>query len=139
MEYLDLIDPLTRPDDQVLAFDVVIPSIPGFGFSGPADGWDGYRTAKAWAELMRRLGYDQYGAVGNDVGSTISLELGRTAPDRVAGVHVTQIFSLPSADPAELNGELRPAQSGLDVSQPGRRRDRHCHRGPDQSADDPRR
>ncbi|MEU7895593.1 epoxide hydrolase family protein [Nonomuraea sp. NPDC049152] len=96
VEYLDVVEPLTRD------FHLVIPSIPGFAFSGPATGWNRYRTARAWAELMRRLGYDRYGAVGNDVGSSISLELGRADPDHVIGVHVTQIFSVPSGDPAEL-------------------------------------
>jgi hypothetical protein len=72
VEYLDLIDPLTDPRkhgaDPAQAFDVVIPSLPGFGFSSPARnaGWGTQRTARAWAELMARLGYDRYGAVGND-------------------------------------------------------------------------
>jgi hypothetical protein len=74
VEYLDLIDPLTDPRkhgaDPAQAFDVVIPSLPGFGFSSPARnaGWGTQRTARAWAELMARLGYDRYGAVGNDAG-----------------------------------------------------------------------
>ena len=75
LEYLDLIAPLAEPDDPgVPAFHLVIPSLPGFGFSGPTrgPGWDRYRTARAWAELMRRLGYDRYGAAGNDAGSMIS-------------------------------------------------------------------
>ena len=74
VEYLGLIGPLTDPHahggDPADAFDLVIPSLPGFGFSGPTTeaGWDARRTAKAWAELMRRLGYDRYGAHGNDAG-----------------------------------------------------------------------
>ncbi|KAB2352393.1 epoxide hydrolase family protein [Actinomadura rudentiformis] len=99
VEYLDVIAPLTAQ-----GFDLVIPSIPGFAFSGPASGWNRYRTARAWAELMRRLGYESYGAVGNDVGATISLELGREDPEHVTGIHVTQIFSLP-ADPHDA-GDL---------------------------------
>jgi pimeloyl-ACP methyl ester carboxylesterase len=101
-EYLDLIAPLTEPGPD--SFHLVIPSLPGFGFSGPTHdkGWNRYRTAAAWAELMRRLGYDRYGAHGNDAGSFVSPEVGRTDPDHVIGVHVTQLFSFPSGDPAEL-------------------------------------
>jgi pimeloyl-ACP methyl ester carboxylesterase len=110
VEYLGLIGPLTDPAAHggaaADAFDVVIPSIPGFGFSEPTKtkGWNRYRIARAWDELMRRLGYDRYGAHGNDAGSNISPEVGRHAPDRVVGVHVTQIFSFPSGDPAEFAG-----------------------------------
>jgi pimeloyl-ACP methyl ester carboxylesterase len=108
VEYIDVIDSLSDPQapdgDSADAFDLVIPSLPGFGFSGPTHdrGWNRYRTAAAWAELMRRLGYERYGAVGNDAGSMISPELGRIDPDHVAGIHVTQIFSFPSGDPAEM-------------------------------------
>ena len=108
VEYLDLIGPLADPRshgaDPADAFHLVIPSIPGFGFSGPTTerGWNRYRIARAWAELMRRLGYDRYGAHGNDGGSLISPEVGRADPEHVIGVHVTQIFSFPSGDPAEL-------------------------------------
>jgi pimeloyl-ACP methyl ester carboxylesterase len=110
VEYLDLIGPLSDPrshgEDPADAFHLVIPSIPGFAFSGPTHekGWHQYRMARAWAELMRRLGYDRYGAHGNDGGSMISPEVGRSDPDHVIGVHVTQIFSFPSGDPAELEG-----------------------------------
>ncbi len=109
-EYLDLIDRLTDPrshgDDAATAFHVVIPSLPGFGFSGPTHekGWNRYRTAKAWAELMRRLGYERYGTHGNDAGSFVAPEVGRVDPEHVIGVHVTQLFSFPSGDPAEFEG-----------------------------------
>ncbi|WP_067699215.1 epoxide hydrolase family protein [Nocardia jejuensis] len=107
LEFLDVIEALTEPEsaDQP-AFHLVIPSLPGFGFSGPtrSTGWNRYRTARAWAELMSLLGYERYGAIGNDAGSMIAPELGRIAPDRVAGVHVTQLFSFPSGDPAEFEG-----------------------------------
>jgi pimeloyl-ACP methyl ester carboxylesterase len=108
VEYLDLIGPLTDPrahgGDPATAFHVVIPSIPGFGFSGPTKerGWNRYRIARAWAELMRRLGYERYGLHGNDGGSLISPEVGRADPEHVIGVHETQVFSFPSGDPAEL-------------------------------------
>jgi pimeloyl-ACP methyl ester carboxylesterase len=82
----------------------VIPSIPGFGFSGPTieRGWNRYRTARAWAEVMSRLGYERYGAHGNDAGGYVAPELARAFPDQVVGVHVNQLFSFPSGDPAEL-------------------------------------
>jgi len=100
-EYLDLIEPLTQR-----GFHLVIPSLPGFGFSSPltGQGWSTARTAKAWAELMRRLGYQRYGAAGNDAGSMISPEIGRADPEHVIGVHVTQVFSFPSGGPAEFEG-----------------------------------
>jgi pimeloyl-ACP methyl ester carboxylesterase len=110
VEYLDVIGPLSDPRshgaDETDAFHLVIPSIPGFGFSGSTTdtGWNRYRTAVAWAELMSRLGYTRYGAVGNDAGSMISPEVGRVDPEHVAGVHVTQIFSFPSGDPAGFEG-----------------------------------
>jgi pimeloyl-ACP methyl ester carboxylesterase len=94
IEFLDVIGPLTDPrahgGDPADAFHVVIPSMPGYGFSGPTHeaGWTTARVAKAWAELMRRLGYERYGAQGGDWGAFVSPELGRIDPDRVAGVHV---------------------------------------------------
>ncbi|MFF0572437.1 epoxide hydrolase family protein [Streptosporangium saharense] len=108
VEYLDVIDRLSDPrahgGDPADAFHLVIPSIPGFAFSGPTTerGWNRYRVARAWAELMHRLGYDRYGVHGNDAGSLISPEVGRHDPEHVIGVHVTQVFSFPSGDPAEL-------------------------------------
>jgi len=91
LEFLDVIEPLSRD------FHLVIPSIPGFGFSGPTHerGWDIVRVARAWAELMRRLGYERYGAQGGDFGSGISLALGAVAPERVAGVHVNFLPTRP--------------------------------------------
>lgn len=116
LEYLDVIGPLTEPRDPAEpAFDVVIPSLPGFGFSGPtrSAGWNRWRTAAAWVELMGRLGYERYGAVGNDGGSMVSPEVGRLDPERVVGVHVTQIFSFPSGDPAEFAGLSEDDQAAL--------------------------
>ena len=110
VEFLELIGPLSDPrthgGDPADAFDLVIPHLPGFGFSGPTTetGWSAYRTAKAWAELMKRLGYERYGAHGNDAGAIVAPLQGRIDPDRVIGVHVNQIFSFPSGDPAEFEG-----------------------------------
>lgn len=107
-EYLDLIGPLSDPRahgaDPADAFHLVIPSVPGIGFSGPtrARGWDTARIARAWVALMARLGYQSYGAHGNDLGSQVSPEVGRHATEQVVGVHVTQLFSFPSGDPAEF-------------------------------------
>ncbi|MFC6882642.1 MULTISPECIES: epoxide hydrolase family protein [Actinomadura] len=110
-ELLPLVGPLADPRahgaDPADAFHVVVPSIPGFGFSGPTreTGWDVARIARAWAELMARLGYERYGAQGGDFGSLISPELGRVAPDRVAGVHVNALVTAPpDDDPAALEG-----------------------------------
>jgi epoxide hydrolase len=94
VEFLDVIGPLTDPrahgGDGVDAFHLVIPSIPGHGFSGPTRqvGWTTSRVASAWAELMSRLGYERYGAQGGDWGAFVAPELGRVDPDHVVGVHV---------------------------------------------------
>jgi len=91
VEFLDVIA-LLRAD-----FHLVIPSIPGFGFSGPTHerGWDVDRVARAWAELMRELGYERYGAQGGDWGAAISRALGVVAPDNVIGVHLNYLPTPP--------------------------------------------
>jgi pimeloyl-ACP methyl ester carboxylesterase len=106
LEYLPVIDALTEPRDGSPAFHLVIPSIPGFGFSGaPREaGWDMRRVAAAWVSLMDRLGYDRYGAAGSDGGSMISPIMAELAPAAVAAVHVAQVFAYPSGDPAEFEG-----------------------------------
>jgi pimeloyl-ACP methyl ester carboxylesterase len=116
-EFLDIIEPLTDPGAPGIAFDLVIPSLPGSGFSGPTStrGWNCRRIAAAWVELMRRLEYDRYGAAGNDWGAHITPEIGRAAPTALVGAHVTQIFS--DVDPAEFDrssAEERAAADGLD-------------------------
>jgi epoxide hydrolase len=123
VEYLDVIRPLTDPashaGEAADAFDLVVPSLPGYGFSGPTreTGWSNQRIAAAWATLMKRLGYTRYGAVGNDAGSMISPEIGRSDPEHVVGVHVTQIFSFPSGDPAELADLTAQEQRELETLQ----------------------
>ncbi|MET7734054.1 epoxide hydrolase family protein [Streptomyces sp. NPDC005402] len=84
VEFLGVIGSLSED------FHLVIPAIPGFGFSGPTRerGWNVNRVARAWAELMRRLGYERYGAQGGDLGALISPALARIAPESVVGVHV---------------------------------------------------
>ena len=94
VEFLHVIGPLSDPrahsGDPALAFDLVIPSLPGFGFSGPVaePGWGSRRIASALAELMRRLGYQRYGAQGGDFGAFVAPDLGRVDPEHVTGVHV---------------------------------------------------
>ena len=94
VEFLNIIGPLTDPrahgGDPGDAFHLVIPSIPGYGLSGPTrePGWTTGRIARAWAELMGRLGYRRYGTQGGDWGAFVSPELGRIDPDHVVGVHL---------------------------------------------------
>src|SRR5215216_6827184 len=108
VEFLELIGPLTDPGahggDPADAFHLVIPSLPGFGFSGPLSdtGWTYARIAGAFVELMARLGYDRYGVQGGDVGAFVAPVVGRLAPDHVIGVHVNALVTFPSGDPAEL-------------------------------------
>src|SRR5262245_47118224 len=104
IEMLDVIGPLTDPPayggEPEDAFDVVIPSIPGYGFSDePAEvGWDSGRIAAAWAELMSRLGYTRFVAQGGDQGAGVTDAMGRQAPDGLVGVH----FNFLDAVPKEL-------------------------------------
>ncbi|MFE7563618.1 alpha/beta fold hydrolase [Kitasatospora sp. NPDC057500] len=88
------------------AFHVVIPSLPGFGLSGPTReaGWDVHRVAGAWAELMRRLGYRRYGAQGGDWGPAVTLEPAAPAPDQVVAIHLNTLRTLPPDDPAAAAG-----------------------------------
>ena len=107
-EFTKVIGPLTDPaahgGETTDAFHVVAPSIPGFGFSGPTaeSGWDLNRVARAWAELMSRLGYQRFGAQGGDSGAVLSPMLGRADRKHVAGVHVNGGLGFPTGDPAEL-------------------------------------
>ncbi|MBO0707953.1 MAG: epoxide hydrolase [Candidatus Dormibacteraeota bacterium] len=105
VEFLKVIGPLTDPTshggDAADAFNLVIPSIPGFGFSGPTNepGWTPARIGRTWAELVSRLGYERYGAQGGDWGSGISRQLGIAAPERVVGVHLNTLSLRPEEDP----------------------------------------
>src|SRR5688572_9002408 len=94
IELLETVGPLTDPTAHggtaADAFHVVLPSLPGYGFSGePTElGWDSGRIARAWAELMRRLGYTRYVAQGGDVGALVTDVMGRQAPDGLLGIHL---------------------------------------------------
>jgi epoxide hydrolase len=111
VEFLKVIRPLTDPtryggraED---AFDVVIPSLPGFGWSGkPAEtGWDVVRTAKAWGVLMKRLGYTHWVAQGGDWGSGVTHAIGHVKPEGLVAAHVNWAFVLPDKPPANPTAE----------------------------------
>ncbi|AVT37189.1 epoxide hydrolase family protein [Plantactinospora sp. BB1] len=110
VEFLDVIGPLTDPrahgGDPADAFHLVVPTLPGFGFSGPTSepGWNVPRIAAAWAELMRRLGYQRYVPQGGDVGAWITLTLAGLDAEHVLGAHVNFLFTAPPPDPAALAG-----------------------------------
>jgi pimeloyl-ACP methyl ester carboxylesterase len=123
VEFLDLIGPLTDPaahgGDPAGAFHLVIPSLPGYGFSGPLTetGWTDGAAAAALAELMARLGYDRYGVQGGDVGAFIGPLIGRAAPDRVIGVHVNALVTFPTGDPADMAALTEAEQGRLKLMQ----------------------
>jgi pimeloyl-ACP methyl ester carboxylesterase len=98
VEFLALIEPLTHPkDSHSPAFDVIVPSLPGFGFSGPTTtrGWGPQRMAKALVVLMDRLGYSKYGIQGGDWGSAIAQDMAYQAPAHVIGLHLNLLFVPP--------------------------------------------
>jgi pimeloyl-ACP methyl ester carboxylesterase len=117
IEQLKIIDPLTDPTahsgSAEDAFDVVIPSVPGYGFSGrpTGTGWEPDRIARAWAELMKRLGYTRYVAQGGDWGTPISSAMARQAAAGLLGIHI----NLPATVPPEVAAALAggPAPTGL--------------------------
>src|SRR5256885_2610474 len=116
IELLDSVGPLTDPTAHggraEDAFDLVLPSLPGYGFSGePAEvGWDPGRVAQAWAELMRRLSYTRYVAQGGDVGASVTDAMGRQAPEGLAGVHMNLLVTaLGAPQPAESEQERAAA------------------------------
>ena len=108
IELLETVGPLTDPTAHggaaEDAFDLVLPSLPGYGFSGePTElGWDPGRTARAWAELMGRLGYNRYVAQGGDVGALVTDVMGRQAPEGLVGIHTNLLVTaLGAPQPAE--------------------------------------
>ncbi len=130
IELLKIIDPLTNPTahggSAADAFDLVIPSLPGFGFSGkPATtGWDPPRIARAWTTLMKRLGYTQFAAQGGDWGAMVTDVMGTQAPPELLGIHVNWAFAVPpeidkaiqtgSPLPDDLSADERRACEQLD-------------------------
>ena len=122
IEQLKIIDPLTNPTAHGAsasdAFHLVIPSMPGYGFSGKptSTGWGPERMARAWAELMKRLGYARYVAQGGDWGAFVVDQMGLQAPAGLLGIHT----NMPATVPADIDKALlagRPAPSGLSVEE----------------------
>jgi pimeloyl-ACP methyl ester carboxylesterase len=107
-EFLPILGPLTDPasygGDPRDAFHVVAPSVPGHGFSVPLEsaGWNHHRIARAWAELMSRLGYSRYGAQGGDTGSVVSPLVGLVDPAHVVGVHINGALAFPPVEPGDI-------------------------------------
>jgi pimeloyl-ACP methyl ester carboxylesterase len=124
IELLECIGPLTDPaahggraEDS---FDVVLPSIPGYAFSAePTElGWDPCRIARAWAELMRRVGYDRYVAQGGDLGAFVTDEMGRQAPEGLLSIHLNLLkAALVGPTPAEASEEERAALAAIAAMQ----------------------
>ena len=124
LEQLKIIDPLTNPTAHGAsasdAFDVVIPSMPGYGFSGKptAAGWDPTRIARAWIELMRRLGYARFVAQGGDWGAVVTDLMGVEAPSELLGIHTNMAGAVPpDIDAAALGGA--PPPPGLSADERG--------------------
>jgi len=122
VEQLKIIEPLTNPiafgGNASDAFDVVIPSLPGHGFSGKptALGWDPVRIARAWIVLMKRLGYSRYAAQGGDWGNAVTEQMALIAPPELVGIHT----NMPATVPDEIAKSLQaggPAPSGLSVEE----------------------
>ena len=120
VELLETVGPLTDPTahggSAEDAFDLVLPSLPGYGFSSqPTElGWETSRTAHAWAELMRRLGYTRYVAQGGDVGAVITDNLGRQAPAGLLGIHMNLLVTALGGAPMPTNtDEERAAAAAL--------------------------
>jgi pimeloyl-ACP methyl ester carboxylesterase len=122
IELLEAVGPLTDPTahggDAEDAFDLVLPSLPGYGFSGePTElGWNVGRIAQAWAELMRRLGYTRYVAQGGDVGAAVTDAMGRQAPEGLLGIHTNLLVTVLSGAPLpEESEEERAARDAINT------------------------
>jgi epoxide hydrolase len=119
LEFEQVLGPLTDPPahggDAADAFDVVVPSLPGYAFSGkPAStGWDIHRIARAWADLMTRLGYERFLAMGSDWGTSISTSLALQDPGRLLGIHLVPPLAPPDRA-GDLTDEERAALADLD-------------------------
>jgi pimeloyl-ACP methyl ester carboxylesterase len=119
IELLDTVGPLTDPTahggDAEDAFDLVLPSLPGYGFSGePSEvGWDLGRTARAWDELMHRLGYTRYVAQGGDLGAIVTDVMGRQAPEGLLGIHMNLLVTTLGA-PTPPPGDTEEERAALD-------------------------
>ncbi len=100
LEFLDVIEPLTAPADDQPAFHLVLPTLPGFGFSDKptSPGWGVNRIATAWAELMATLGYDRYAAQGGDWGSIVTSALGAVDAEHLTGIHLNMPLAQPDPD-----------------------------------------
>ena len=120
LEFEQVLGPLTDPPahggDADDAFDVVVPSLPGYGFSGKpgSTGWDVHRIARAWAELMTRLGYHRFLAEGSDWGTSVSTSLARQRSGRLLGIHLIPPLAPPGRDAAGLTAGERAALADLD-------------------------
>lgn len=118
-DFLKLIGPLTDPasygGNATDSFDVVIPSLPGFGFSGKPTqpGWGATRIASAWAQLMRRLGYERWAAHGGDWGAVVTTALGAMRPHGLLGIHLNTPYAFPAEIPSALSSEEQDAVDGL--------------------------
>jgi pimeloyl-ACP methyl ester carboxylesterase len=120
LEFEQTLGPLTDPaahgGDPADAFHVVVPSLPGYGFSGKpaAAGWDVHRIARAWAELMTRLGYGRFLAQGSDWGTSVSTSLALQHPGRLLGIHLVPPLAPPDRGAADLTDAERAALADLD-------------------------
>jgi pimeloyl-ACP methyl ester carboxylesterase len=117
IELLKIVDPLTNGASSSDAFHLVIPSLPGFGFSGKptTTGWDPPRIARAWTTLMKRLGYERFAAQGGDWGAMVTDVMGTQAPAELLGIHLNWPFTVPpEIDAALQTGGPLPSDLSAD-------------------------